>query len=316
MSSPTRAWLQIHFCVILWGFTAILGKLITLPALPLVWWRMVLVVGALLMVARFWSGLRTIAPRLIVAYAGIGVVVALHWLTFYGSVKLSNASVAATCMALTPVFIALAEPVLARRRFDARELILGLAVIPGVALVVGGTPAGMRLGIAIGALSAFFVAIFSSLNKRFIGQSDALSVTGVEMGAGAVFLTLLAPLLLDGGSLFVLPERSDAIYLIALAFGCTLLPFALSLVALRQLTTFTTALAINMEPVYAILLAIVLLGEQRELDPAFYAGVAIIVAVVFSQPLLMRKRSPALPAEPVLTDGVAAAGQPGRDTNG
>lgn len=275
MSSPTRAWLQIHFCVILWGFTAILGKLITLPALPLVWWRMVLVVGALLMVARFWSGLRTIAPRLIVAYAGIGVVVALHWLTFYGSVKLSNASVAATCMALTPVFIALAEPVLARRRFDARELILGLAVIPGVALVVGGTPAGMRLGIAIGALSAFFVAIFSSLNKRFIGQSDALSVTGVEMGAGAVFLTLLAPLLLDGGSLFVLPERSDAIYLIALAFGCTLLPFALSLVALRQLTTFTTALAINMEPVYAILLAIVLLGEQRELDPAFYAGVAI-----------------------------------------
>lgn len=316
MSPHTRAWLQIHFCVILWGFTAILGKLITLPALPLVWWRMVLVVGALLLVARFWSGLRTIAPRLVVAYAGIGVVVALHWLTFYGSVKLSNASVAATCMALTPVFISFVEPVVAQRRFDARELILGLAVIPGVALVVGGTPAGMRLGIAIGALSAFFVAIFSSLNKRFIGQSDALSVTGVEMGAGAIFLTLLAPLLLDGGSLFVLPERSDAIYLIALAFGCTLLPFALSLAALRQLTTFTTALAINMEPVYAILLAIVLLGEQHELDPAFYGGVAIIVAVVFSHPLLMRKRSPALPAEPVLTDGVAAVGQPGRDTNG
>ena len=204
MSPHTRAWLQIHFCVILWGFTAILGKLITLPALPLVWWRMVLVVGALLLVARFWSGLRTIAPRLVVAYAGIGVVVALHWLTFYGSVKLSNASVAATCMALTPVFISFVEPVVAQRRFDARELILGLAVIPGVALVVGGTPAGMRLGIAIGALSAFFVAIFSSLNKRFIGQSDALSVTGVEMGAGAIFLTLLAPLLLDGGSLFVL----------------------------------------------------------------------------------------------------------------
>lgn len=316
MSPSTRAWLQIHFCVVLWGFTAILGKLITMRALPLVWWRMVLVIGALLLVGRFWSGLRTITPRLIVIYAGIGVVVALHWLTFYASIKLSNASVAATCMALTPVFIAFAEPVLARRRFDARELIFGLAVIPGVALVVGGTPAGMRLGIAIGALSAFFVAIFSSLNKRFIGQSDALSVTGVEMGAGAIFLTLLAPLLLGGESLFALPARSDAIYLIVLAFGCTLLPFALSLVALRQLTAFTTALAINMEPVYAILLAIVLLGEQRELDPAFYAGVAIIVIVVVSHPLIMRKRSPTTATEPVLTDGVAAVGQPGRDTSG
>lgn len=316
MSPPTRAWLQIHFCVVLWGFTAVLGKLITLHALPLVWWRMVLVIGALLLVGRFWSGLRTMAPRLILIYAGIGVVVALHWLTFYVSIKLSNASVAATCMALTPVFVAFAEPVLARRRFDARELIFGLAVIPGVALVVGGTPAGMRLGIAVGALSAFFVAIFSSLNKRFIGQSEVLSVTGVEMAAGAIFLTLLAPLVLGGDSLFVLPARQDAIYLIGLAFGCTLLPFALSLIALRQLTAFTTALAVNMEPVYAIVLAIILLGEQRELDPAFYAGVAIIMIVVFSHPLVMRKRSPAAVAEAVFTDGVAGAGQPGRDMNG
>lgn len=316
MAPPTKAWLQIHFCVVLWGFTAILGKLITLPALPLVWWRMVLVTGALLLVARFWSGLRTMAPRLIRTYAGIGVFVALHWLTFYGSIKLSNASVAATCMALTPVFVAFVEPMLARRRFDARELIFGLAVIPGVALVVGGTPSGMRLGIAIGALSAFFVSIFGSLNKRFIGQSDALSVTGVEMGAGAIFLTLLAPLLLGNEKLFVLPAHQDAIYLIALAFGCTLLPFALSLVALRQLSAFTTALAVNMEPVYAIVLAIILLGEQRELDPAFYAGVAIIMVVVFSHPLFMKKRSLSRAAEPALTDGVAGAGQPGRDTNG
>jgi drug/metabolite transporter (DMT)-like permease len=316
MPPPTRAWLQIHFCVVLWGFTAILGKLITLPALPLVWWRMVLVTGALLLVGRFWSGLRTMAPRLIWTYAGIGVFVALHWLTFYGSIKLSNASVAATCMALTPVFVAFVEPVLARRRFDARELIFGLAVIPGVALVVGGTPSGMRLGIAIGALSAFFVSIFGSLNKRFIGQSDALSVTGVEMGAGAIFLTLLAPLLLGNEKIFVLPAHQDAIYLIALAFGCTLLPFALSLVALRQLSAFTTALAVNMEPVYAIVLAIILLGEQRELDPAFYAGVAIIMVVVFSHPLFMKKRSLSRAAEPALTDGVAGAGQPGRDTNG
>ena len=288
MSSHTRAFLQIHFCVVLWGFTAILGKLISLAALPLVWWRMVLVCGALLLVQRFWLGLRTLSPRLAMTYAGIGVVVALHWLTFYASIKLSNASVAATCMALTPVFISFVEPVLARRRFDASELLFGLAVIPGVMLVVGGTPDGMRLGIAVGALSAFFVAIFASLNKRFIAQSEVLSVTGLEMGAGALFLTLSAPLLPAGEALFVLPSNRDAVLLVALALGCTLLPFALSLVALRQLSAFSTALAVNMEPVYAIVLAILLLGEQRELSLSFYAGVVIILVVVFAHPWMSR----------------------------
>lgn len=309
MSPQTKAWFQIHFCVVLWGFTAIIGKLITLPALALVWWRMLLVTLALLMIKRFWSGLRHMAPRLLWIYAIIGVVVALHWLTFYAAIKLANASVAATCMALTPVFIAFVEPVLARRKFDARELIFGLAVIPGVVLVIGGTPVGMRLGLVIGSLSAFFVAIFSSLNKRFIGDSDALSVTGLEMGAGALFLMLLAPLLTHE-TIFLLPSRHDALLLIALALGCTLLPFALSLVALRELTAFTTALAVNMEPVYAVVLATVLLGEQRELDPGFYAGVAIIIIVVFSHPLLTRRRAGV--AAPILTDGAAGAGQPGR----
>lgn len=294
MSAATRAWLQIHFCVVLWGFTAVLGKLITLGALPLVWWRMVLVAAALLIVPSFWKGLRRIPARLAWIYAGIGVVVALHWLTFYGSIKLSNASVAATCMALTPVFIAFVEPVLANRKFDARELIFGLAVIPGVALVVGGTPSGMRLGVAIGALSSFFVSIFGSLNKRFIGTSDALSVTGLEMGAGAALITLfglfIGPQLMPNDPVFLWPSQRDAWLLVALAMGCTLLPFALSLVALRHLSAFTTVLAINMEPVYAIVLAVLLLGEQRELDPAFYAGVAIILMVVFSHPLFMRRR--------------------------
>src|SRR5437763_5508437 len=159
MTSSTRALLQIHFCVVLWGFTAILGKAITLPALPLVWWRMTLVFAALALVPRFWSGLGRLSARLLATYAGIGVIVAMHWLAFYGSIKLSNASVAATCMALTPIFTAFIEPVLVGRRFDTRELVFGLAVVPGVALIAGGTPSSMRLGIAVGVLSAFFAAV-------------------------------------------------------------------------------------------------------------------------------------------------------------
>ena len=295
MTPTTRAQLQIHLCVVLWGFTAILGKLITLPALPLVWWRMLLVAAALALVPRVWRGVRALPRRLLLAYAGIGVLVALHWLTFYGAVKLANASVAATCMALATVFVAMVEPKLAGRRFSRAELALGLAVLPGVALVVGGIPDGMRIGVAVGALSALFVALFGSLNKRLVEHADPLVVTAVELGAGAVALTLLAPVMpmlfpAFAGPLFVLPGAQDAAWLLLLAFACTLFPFALSLVALRHMSAFSAQLAVNLEPVYAIVLAIVLLSEQQELSLPFYLGVVIILAAVLVHPVLARPR--------------------------
>ncbi|THD07372.1 DMT family transporter [Rhodanobacter lindaniclasticus] len=290
MQPVNQARLQIHFCVLLWGFTAILGKLITLPALPLVWWRMLLVTGALLLVPRVRRQLRTMSWRLIGAYAGIGVLVSLHWLTFYAAIKLSNASVGATCIALGPVFLAFIEPWLARRKFDPRELLIGVAVVPGVVMVVGGVPVDMRIGIAVGVLSALFVALFGSLNKRMVESGDPLTVTFIELGTGTLFLTLLAPLLPHQGALFVLPGLHDALLLLALAFGCTLLPFTLALVALRHMSAFGTQMVTNLEPVYAIVLAIVLLGEQHELDHWFYLGVVVILAAVFMHPLLHRKQ--------------------------
>jgi drug/metabolite transporter (DMT)-like permease len=289
MQPVSRARLQIHFCVLLWGFTAILGKLITLPALPLVWWRMLLVSAALLLMPKVWRGLRAMPTRLRLAYAGIGMLVSLHWLTFYAAIKLSNASVGATCIALGPVFLAFVEPWIARRRFDPRELLIGVAVVPGVAMVVGGVPTDMRLGIAVGVLSALFVALFGALNKRLVEHGDPLTVTCLELGTGALFLTVLAPLLPHTGAAFVLPGTHDALLLLVLSFGCTLLPFSLALVALRHLSAFGTQMVTNLEPVYAIVLAIVLLGEQRQLDGWFYAGVAVILAAVFAHPLLHRQ---------------------------
>ena len=286
MSPSRKAHLQIHFCVLLWGFTAILGKLIALPALPLVWWRMLLVSATLLCVPRVWRGLRAMPARLLVSYAGIGVIVSLHWLTFYGAIKLANASVAATCIALCPAFLALVEPWVAGRRFDARELLIGAAVVPGVALVAGGLPGDMRLGLVVGVLSALFVAFFSALNKRLVDRADSLTVTCVELGSGTLFLTLLAPLFASPA--FPLPDLHDGALLLVLAYGCTLLPFALALAALRHLSAFATQMVTNLEPVYAIVLAIPLLGEQRELGWTFYVGVAIILLAVFAHPWLHR----------------------------
>lgn len=295
MTDTRRALLQIHFCVLLWGVTAILGKLITLPALPLVWWRMLLVVAMLAVLPRVWRGLATLGPRLLLGYAGIGALVALHWLTFYGSVKLANASVAATCIALAPVFTAVIEPWIARRPFQARELALAVVVLPGVALVVGGVPDGMRLGVAVGAFSALLVAVFGSFNKRMVSHADPLTVTALELGAGVLTLTLLAPLLpfllpALSSPLWVFPNLHDGLLLLALSGLCTLLPFALALVALRHLSAYTVQLVTNLEPIYAIVLAILFLGEQHELTLQFYLGVAIILGGVFLHPLLNRVR--------------------------
>src|SRR5690348_13877985 len=140
MTLHRRALFQIHVCVVLWGITAILGKLISLPALSLVWWRMLLVTAALACFPRVWRALGQMPVRRMWVYAGIGCVVAIHWLAFYGSVKYANASVAATTMALAPVVVALLEPLLTGARFERHNLVLGILVVPGVVLVVGGIP--------------------------------------------------------------------------------------------------------------------------------------------------------------------------------
>jgi drug/metabolite transporter (DMT)-like permease len=261
---------------------------------------MLLVVAVLALLPPCWRGLRAIPRRQKLVYAGIGALVALHWLTFYGAIKLSNASIGATCMALATVFIAIIEPWLAKRPFSRRELLLGILVVPGVALVAGGVAPGMRAGIAVGAVSALFVGLFGSLNKRYAGHHDPLAVTALELGAGIVLLTVLSPLMpwlfpAFAGDPFALPGPHDFGFLLVLALACTLFPFALSLVALRHISAFAAQLAVNLEPVYAIVLAALLLGEQRELTPMFYLGVAIILGAVLLHPWLSRPRALAHP---------------------
>ncbi|HEV7609778.1 MAG TPA: DMT family transporter [Steroidobacteraceae bacterium] len=281
MNPHRRALVELHVCVVLWGFTAILGKLITLPALALVWWRMLLVSLALACFPRVWRALKDIPLRLVAIYAGIGGVVAVHWLTFYGSVKLANASVAATCMALAPAVTALIEPLVTGSRFERHNLVLGILVIPGVALVVGGIPGSMHPGFWVGVASAVLAALFIALNKRFLGHHDAMAVTWIELGAGFLLIAALSPFAAPHGASVVLPSVQDGAWLVVLAIFCTLIPFAVSLATLRHLSAFTAQLAINLEPVYTIFIAVLFLGEARELDRLFFLGVAIVLAAVF-----------------------------------
>ncbi|MEX2131958.1 MAG: DMT family transporter, partial [Pseudohongiellaceae bacterium] len=304
-----KAWLQIHFCVFLWGFTAILGKLITLPALPLVLWRMLMVAALLWLMPRVWRGIYKLSRRYCLAFCGVGLLVALHWLTFYSSIKLANASVAATCMAMLPMFSCVIEPLVTGRRFIPRELLLAILILPGIALVVGGTPDEMNLGIVVGAFSALIAATFGAYNKRLVHRTDSLTATALEMSGGGLFVLLIAILywmLGSGGAAdaaflplpedtFAVPDLTNLVWIATLAVACTLVPFALSFKALRHLSAYATALAVNMEPIYAIILAMFLLGEQRELGATFYLGAAIILLVVFVYPFVSKPRVTPVP---------------------
>jgi drug/metabolite transporter (DMT)-like permease len=285
-SAERRARWSLHLCVLLWGFTAILGKLITLPTDALVVWRMGLVAALLALWPRVWRGIDAISRGRILQYAAIGVVIALHWLAFYGSIRLANASVAVGCVALGSVFAAIIEPLITGRPYERAELLLGLLVIPGMALLVGGVPLSMVLGVAVGVLSALLAALFATLNKRYATDDPPEAVTLIQMMAGALALALGASVVFGVEQTLRLPDATDLGWLLVLAIVCTLLPFMLWLQALRHVSAFTTQLTLNLEPVYAIVLAALLFHEYQQLTPSFYAGVALIIATVFLQPQL------------------------------
>ncbi|MEO8002264.1 MAG: DMT family transporter [Arenimonas sp.] len=282
-----RAFWQVHLCVLLWGFTAILGKLITLPAQALVVWRMALVCIFLAMIPKVWRGIAILKPRLVLTYAGIGVIVALHWLTFYGAIKLSNASVAVSCLGLGSIFAALIEPLLTEKTWDKTELMLGVLAVPGVAMLVGGVPLSMHTGIIVGVISAFLTSLFAVLNKRYVHDAEPESVTFIEMFSGGLFLAIASLFYFGADSTLVMPDTRNAILLLILALACTLFPFILSLRALRHITAFETQLALNLEPVYAIVIAALWLKEYEELTPQFYLGVSIILLAVFIKPAVL-----------------------------
>lgn len=305
MPHHQRALLQIHLCVFLWGFTAIFGRLISLPAFEIVWWRMLLVAACLAFVPRVWRALSSMPWRLILIFGGIGGLLALHWLTFYQSIKLANASVAATCMAIAPAATAILEPLFTRTRFEARNLLLAVLVVPGVALVVGGIPGDMQLGFWLGVLSAVIIAAVNSLNKRHLGTQHVLAVTGLEVLGGWLLLMLALPLFAADGVAGLVPGRQDFLLLATLALVCTLLPFALSLVALRHLSAFTAQLAVNLEPIYTVAIAAVLLSEAQQLEPRFYLGALIVIAT-----MLVHSRWFALQQVPPGTDPMGVPRRP------
>lgn len=221
----------------------------------------------------------------------IGVIVAIHWLCFYGSIKLANASVALITMSTTALFTALIEPHIFKWQLNFTDILLSILVIPAMYLTTYDFSTDMLWGFWLGIVSALLLAYFTILNRKLISEASPEVITFLEMGSSWLFLSICSFLLFVIETDYpVIPQNSDIIYLIVLSLGCTILPFVLHLKALKHISAFATNLIINLEPVYGIVMAAIILKEYRELNVKFYLGVIIIVLIVMMYPLLNSKK--------------------------
>jgi drug/metabolite transporter (DMT)-like permease len=284
------AYLQIHVAIFLWGFTAILGRWITLKEVPLVWYRVLITCIGLLFVPGVIKGLKTLSRQNILLFLSIGCLIALHWVAFYGSIKQSNVSVALSGLATTSLFTSFIEPLLFKKRVRPTEVILGLLVIVGIYVIFNGLRTDYYLGFIMGLVAAVLAALFSTLNKKYIDNADPKSITFTELLGGFLFLSLSIPVYLQffPDNSFI-PEPGDWLYLVILSWVCTAFTMVISLKALKHLSAFATNLSLNLEPVYGILLAWVIFGENKDLSPNFYTGAIIIIFSVFLHPVLESK---------------------------
>lgn len=290
LNETRKAYLQMHVSVILWGFTAIIGKLITLTALPLVWYRMIITALSFLILPVFWRHIRKVDRKSFWQIAGIGCLVSLHWVTFYGSVKYANVSITLSCLATASFFTSLIEPMVFRQKIQKLELLLGLMIIPGVYMIFRFTDISYAAGIIMGIISAILAALFSTLNKKMVAKNDPNSITFIEMGSGWLLLTLLMPFYFSAfPEAAFFPEVADWFWLLVLAFVCTTFAYVLSIKALKTLSAFAAGLTVNLEPIYGILLAFLIFREDKDLNSGFYIGAAIIVTAVFLHPLIKKR---------------------------
>lgn len=287
-----RAYLELHLAVLLFGITAIFGKLIDVPAVPLVWWRVLLTSASLLLILRLIRRFPKLPRNRIAQYMGIGCLVGMHWITFFLAIKLSNVSVCLVAMATQSFFTAIVEPLVMGYRIRWLEIALGILIVPAMILIVGELHVTLRIGIWVGLLSAFLAALFTSLNKRLITHADPIQITFFELGSAWLMISLVLPLMYGADDIAsLIPQGIDWLYLLLLSFVCTTLAYVLALRALRFLTAFASNLVVNLEPVYGIILAWIILHEYQELSPRFYAGVAVIIVLTFCYPFVNRHRT-------------------------
>ena len=285
MSSLKRSFIQLHVFVFLAGLTAPIGNLIQLNGLYLVFYRMLLTVLALIPIYVLHQRSNKVVFKDKVRLMLIGVLIAIHWVCFYGSIKLANVSVALVCISCVGLFTAIIEPFMFKTKFIWNELLIGLLSLIGI-LFIFQFDIQFRTGILVGLVSSLFASIFTVLNKRLTTQYTTQTIQIFEMLGGLGFLTIvLLGIKNYQHSDFILPTQSDWFWLIILSLVCTVLANYLMLSALKKISAFTMNVTLNLEPVYGIIIAIILFQEHKQMGMGFYIGMSLIAISVLLQML-------------------------------
>lgn len=287
-----KALLQLHTAVFLWGFTGVLGRTITLDSTMLVWWRLLITMVSLWILYLIQGKAKGINWKAGLVISLIGTIQALHWVTFYASIKLANVTIALTCLSTTALLASLIEPLILKRRFDLIEIFLGFFAIAGI-LIIYNTHIQFSIGIVIGLISAILTVFVSVLNKKIVDVYQPEQITLYQLTGGFVGLTVLLPLF---QALFPetwsAPGTWDWVWLIVLSWLCTILTFFLYIRALKNVSAFTMNLTLTLEPIYGIILAFIIYKENKEVSQWFYVGFALIaVAVLFHMWRLLKPKS-------------------------
>ena len=278
-----KAFLQLHFAVFLAGFTGVLGRLITLNEGWLVWYRLLISSVTMWIIFSIAKRLQKISLKDVLKLSGIGFLSALHWVSFYGSIKYANVSVALVCFSSTGFFTAFFEPIFFKRRVNAIEVFLGLIVIAGIYIIFQFDPR-YKVGIVLGVCCAMLLAIFVILIRQFVKRINSQTILTYQLSGGFICLSLLMPLYLKQfPTSHIIPNFSDGMWLLVLSWVRSVLAFQFSVNALQKLTAFTVNLSFNLEPVYGILLAFFIYHENEDLNWSFFIGLSLIVLALCLQ---------------------------------
>ncbi|MSQ38012.1 MAG: EamA family transporter [Chitinophagaceae bacterium] len=285
MSTFKKALVQLHVFVFLAGLTGSLGFLIKLNGLVLVFYRILITVIVLWVLALFRKNIYSYNLKTKFSLLGTGAIIALHWVCFYQSIKLANVSIALVCFSSTSLFSSFLEPLWKHAKIQFQEILIGSLSLLGILLIFH-FDTQFRTGIIVGLFSALFAAIFSIINKRFTSHIDVQTIQSYEMTGGLLFL-LPFVLLLGFNTGFnpmgLIPTPMDWFWLSILAIACTVWSTHLMLSSLKHISAFTLNVTLNLEPVYGIILAFILFKEQKQLGLSFYAGILCIIISVIIQ---------------------------------
>ena len=288
MGSKLKNYLHLHFIVFIWGFTAVLGKLITIDALPLVWYRMLIATLLILSYIAIKKINVKISRRTCIVFFITGVIIALHWLTFFLAIKVSNVSIALATISTGAFFTAIIEPIWYKRKVIWYEIVFGVIVILGL-LIIFNVETNYVYGIVLALLSAFLAAIFSLMNGKLVQKENPAIISLYELGFGVVFLSIYLLIKGDFNENFFQLTSNDWMYIGILASICTAYAFIASVDVMKYISPYTVMLTINLEPVYGIVLAFIIFGNSEQMNPLFYLGAAIILATVIANGILKNK---------------------------